>query len=1283
MHRVQRLKNSSVASLWAVAGGTAVRRLVWALLVWICGLQALAAAAPVLSITPISWNVIGLDSNNPTAGPDTFPVGARVCNVGDTTATGLSASFVFDGTRNTYLNTQGLTTVTLNDLPSGSAPTDFNTINKVPANCQDAYFNIVVTRTSAAYNTTQNFHITASATGLTAVSTPTPRQLFVEKLVSQNRNAVISFTGSSTVSVGQVVQFTLNAKTATGGYEQLENFPVLPNSVYQILNVATSYNSPTGAINSSVYGDACGWDNVITNASYRSCIGPTHYSGGKVGDNMSSVYTVRVISGGAAGVFNLIYDFSGSSYHYNSDYGTSTNGFQVTATAPDVTLTKTHTGNFTVGQPASFTFTVGVTGAGLYGTTTVTDTLPAGLSLPNGPVTLSGANAASWACTSASNVVTCKSTNVDTPNAVNTPLIAAGGSSVFSITGITVLPTAAASVQNTATVSNPNEASTTTANNSSTDTVTVLAPDVTLTKTHTGNFTVSQPASFTFTVGVTGAGLYGTTTISDTLPAGLTLPNGPVTLNGTNAANWQCSSLTNVVTCTSTNAAATALIAAGGSSSFTITGLAVGAAAVPNVSNTATVSNPNERSTATSNNSSTDAATVSYAPLVISKTFSPTTIVAGNTTTLSVTVTNPNPVAVSALSITDNVATTMGYLTPMLLRVTANTCGGTTSAAQNATGVLTLTTGTVPAQSSCQLTVAFTPSNPTVGTATNTIPAANVTGTVNAVTVTAGAAASATLTVTAGSAGGIYVCDPNFYQIREDPTTLLSTMYMLDLNNLGSGGVAQWSQGFGPALNALAYNPKDSYFYAVNITAMNSGSPFRLYRLGRTGAVEYASLTNIPTGSSVAAAAIDRNGVMYIKKLQQDAVIYRYDLVANAPLSNLNLVNTLNQSASVTLWDLAVNPLDNQIYGAMTPGAVSIINPTTGVIVTRGTGAALAANNTNAVGTLFFNFSGVLYAYQNGGAFGTIDLTTGAFIQTATASSAVQSDGGSCAFATSATPNLTIALTGPTYAKPSTVASTNPPVAASTSTISYTLTVSVTNANTTGTTTVTDTLPSALSWTATGNYTSSSGSWTCGISAQVITCTTSSSIAAGTPQTLTLLNVRVAAGTAGAPSFTDTATVSNAGESSADATVGNSASAITKLILTTVSKEVRNVTADQRDNAGVARFGTTSTGLPTELLEYCIDTKNLGGADLPKYILTDVLDSNSQTLTSVTSDAAYSSKAIKWTRVTPGSPATTTTGSYTAAASDDNGTLDTSLTMNMGTLLAGETVRTCFQVRVR
>ncbi|MFC4427849.1 beta strand repeat-containing protein [Deinococcus navajonensis] len=1332
-----------------------------------------AQAAVSLSITPITWDVIGLDSNNVNAGPNIYPVGARICNVGDVTATGVTAKFVFDGgTTNSYLKLNGLSQVTLDNLPSGTATgtnPHYNSINKVPANCQDAYFNIEITRSRNAYSdrvsdtatptqrNTQLYHIEATATGLSVpVSTPTPRELYVERLVSQNRNSVVTFSGPSTVSVGQVVQFTLKAKTATGGYEQLENFPVLPNSVYQVLNVSTSYLQPAGAINSSVYGDACGWENNRTSVNYHNngtCIGPQQYVGGKVGDDMTSVYTVRIISGGGAGIYNLIYDYSGSSYHYNSDYGTSVNGFVVTAMAPDLTVTKTSPSSFVVGQTASYTLTVRTANADAYGTTTVVDRLPTGLSLPDGTVTLSGVNASSWQCTSASNVVTCRSTNVDTPGVPNTPLITAGNSQTFTLNGIVVGAAAAPSVTNTATVSNPNESSANTGNNTGSVTTSVI-PSADLVISKTGPVAVGSGKAVSYSIQVwnNGPNSLSGVSVSDTLPTGLT--GTTVTCAATGTATCGTQTVTSGVLSATTGSLAldtaptnstpdgnfltytvTATAPLSGSlsntASLTVPSTAVdpvtgnnstsatpvvtrvidavndpvtsisrsvggnvnvlgndtnGDVAATNANSTVTITNAGNLTGLTVNsgqlvvpaNTTAGSYTVTYqlcdrtlttacdtataniqvvagaAPLNITKTFSPTTITAGGTTTMTLTVTNPNATAATSLSITDNVAASMGYPTPMYLRYVASssTCGGTASGSENTTGTFSLTGASVAASGSCTVVVEFTPWSPPTGTASNTIATNNVTATVGTATVNASAPASAALTVVAGSAGGNYVCSPDFFQIRQDPTTLLTNLYKLDLTSLGSGGMAQWARGFGPGLNALAYNARDGYFYAVNITAFNTGSAFRLYRLGTSGAVEYANLTNIPTGSTIAAATVDRNGVMYIKKLAQDNVVYRYDLVGNTSLGNLTL------NANVYFWDMAVNPLDNKIYGAVTPGGVYVVDPSTGAVTQLGSLANLATDNSNAIGTLFFHPSGTLYAYQNGGVFGTISTTTGAFTATATASAAAQSDGASCAFGA---PDLTLVKQGPTYANPSV------PATASTGDkfISYTLTVSNSgNAPTVGTVTVTDTLPAGLTATAifgTG--------WTCD-PLPTLKCTRNDALVMGSTYPVITLVIRAPyttelESTASLRTITNSATVSVSGETN---TSNNTGIATTTMVYAKLTKTVRNVSAG-------SVFGTAGNGLPAQVLQYCIEYRNFGGSALANFKVTDTFPANT---TFVPGSLIYSA------------PATSMSGAATAPANQvlPSGATytfsSTGVALNLGAngLSAGGSGVVCFSTTV-
>jgi hypothetical protein len=398
-----------------------------------------AHAAPVLTIKPLTWNVIGLDSNSPATGPDLFPVGARVCNTGVAVAPAVSAQLAWDSA-NPYVNVDGLSTIDSGDLAPGA--------------CADEYFHVRVTKTAAAYNTTRRYHIAASASGVAAVSTPTPRELYVEKLISQNRNSVVSITcpavdrlatssvpAHATVFVGHTYTFTVNAQTAPGGYEQLETFESFPSPMFRITGVQANYAQPVGATNDSVYADACGWDNVIgprpSAGTYLSCKGPANYTGGKAGGTNSVTYTVVATATGSGALQSLIYDFSGSSFHYNSDYMDAVAGLEYdVVVAPDLSVTSDH-GTFTEGSAG--TYDIDVTNVGGFptsGTTTVTDTLPAGL-------TYTGATGTGWVCSAVGQVVTC----------VHSAPFAPGASAPIQI-DVTVGANPPSSVTNTVTVSN-------------------------------------------------------------------------------------------------------------------------------------------------------------------------------------------------------------------------------------------------------------------------------------------------------------------------------------------------------------------------------------------------------------------------------------------------------------------------------------------------------------------------------------------------------------------------------------------------------------------------------------------------------------------------------------------------------------------------------------------------------------------------------------------------------------------------------------------------------------
>ncbi len=292
----------------------------------LCG-SAPAFAAASLSITPITWNIIGLDSNNVNVGPNHFPVGARVCNTGDAPATNVTSAFVWDSA-NPLINLRGGTLTNFNATPVPSL---------APAACTDFYYEVEVTRNAAAYDTTRRYHITATADTLGTVSTPTPREVYVEHLVSQARNHVTDVKlngvsvpngGTMTLVVGQTYTIDLVGTTATNGYEQIESFINFPNTVFQVLSVSTTYTADTSPYVSSpdskLYGDACLWENDPNSPYYRSC-----RDVGKAGGGVVVTYQIRILQVPGPPLVNpqplstLLYDFSGSSYHYNDDFSTS------------------------------------------------------------------------------------------------------------------------------------------------------------------------------------------------------------------------------------------------------------------------------------------------------------------------------------------------------------------------------------------------------------------------------------------------------------------------------------------------------------------------------------------------------------------------------------------------------------------------------------------------------------------------------------------------------------------------------------------------------------------------------------------------------------------------------------------------------------------------------------------------------------------------------------------------------------------------------------------------
>ncbi|MDQ3952506.1 MAG: Ig-like domain-containing protein, partial [Actinomycetota bacterium] len=363
-----------------------------------------------------------------------------------------------------------------------------------------------------------------------------------EKLVSQSRNSVIGISsaacagGSCTVYRGQTYRFTLTSKTATQGYEQLETFVNFPDSIFEIQDIKTTYAAPAGARNDRVYADACGWDAVTTSPTYRSCIGPTRFSGGKAGGNpIKTEYTVKVVGVGSGTLSGLVYDFSGSSFHYNADFGTGVNAVPFTAAdSADLSLTKSHTGAFVRGGTGTYRLTVSNAGPAMSGAITVTDTLPPGLTYRS----FSGTGWTCSGCSASSQTVTLSRAG-----------LAAGASSFVDLT-VDVTAGAAASLTNSASVTQATTATLndpSAGNNTATDATTVADPgeaDLVLTKTRDDVMTPGTQETYTLRARNDGPGtVVGPVTVTDVLPQGLTY----VSATGD---GWTCGASGQTVTCT-------------------------------------------------------------------------------------------------------------------------------------------------------------------------------------------------------------------------------------------------------------------------------------------------------------------------------------------------------------------------------------------------------------------------------------------------------------------------------------------------------------------------------------------------------------------------------------------------------------------------------------------------------------------------------------------------------------------------------------------------------------
>ena len=268
-----------------------------------------------------------------------------------------------------------------------------------------------------------------------------------------------------------------------------------------------------------------------------------------------------------------------------------------------------------------------------------------------------------------------------------------------------------------------------------TNPVTVNAARLEPTKTvsPTGPLIGGQTANYTISIPNNGLINTSGTTLADPIPAGTVYVPGSTKLNGVTIAD--VSGAMPFATAALINSASQSpgVIAVGATATIQFSVAAIGGGTINNV---ATIdpdgAGPGTAITVSAVNSGNAGPSVS-------KTFTPSTIGAGTKSNLVVTLTNLNPVAVTAVNVTDNLPSGMTIANPNNVLTTCSV--GTVSATVAGT-TLTLSAATLPASGSCTFSADVIVS--IAGSYTNTIPSGAVSSS-NAGVSTAG---SQTLTVT-------------------------------------------------------------------------------------------------------------------------------------------------------------------------------------------------------------------------------------------------------------------------------------------------------------------------------------------------------------------------------------------------------------------------------------------------------------------------------------------------------------------------------------------------------
>jgi hypothetical protein len=635
------------------------------------------------------------------------------------------------------------------------------------------------------------------------------------------------------------------------------------------------------------------------------------------------------------------------------------------ATQPaDMTVSSAHSGNFKAGDTAD-TYTLTAYNIGSEPTTaavTVVDTLPTGFTA----TALSGVG---WTCTLSS--LSCSRSD---------QLAASVSYPAITLT-VSIAGSDAGTYGNSVTVSGGGE--TNVNNDTYSDSTNVIGTPTMSEAFNPTSVVPNTNSTVTFTLGNPPANTISLTGVafSDTLPTGLKVSTP------SNAST----------TCNSSTVTATA-----GSGSIVLSGTNIAAGATCTVSvavnsaSSGSYTNTTGNVSATNSNAGGTASatlTVTLAAPAVSASFSPATVVSGgtnaSTSTLTIVLTNNNSVAITGVAFTDMFPNQIQAFSPP-----ATSCGGIINSNGN---TVVFSGGSLPANSSCSVTISVIAAVTTGTTGTYT----DSTGTVTSSNAPTGTAATAALTVAANPTKLVYTSSPatpiiaggnsgTFTVALEDANGNVTTYYAASGSvtvTVTAGGYLQTYSG--PVSNGVAtfnlssipLTSAQTYTYTATYSGLTSATATEVVNPGAAASLSVIGLSTFiaPQMSGTATVrALDAYGNVATGFTGMVTLTSTDALAAFSPTSYTyttadagthNFTVTLNTAGTQTVTANS-GALNGSETGILVEDSIIVLNSNSTLVRMTDAGVQTtafgSANSTTATyGAVAFDNAGDIWAVNN------------------------------------------------------------------------------------------------------------------------------------------------------------------------------------------------------------------------------------------------------------------------------------------------------------------------------